>query len=110
MTLQQSRREETLSAWWDVMLRGVKINGDEAARLGITESAHDSAESALEAACTWGIKQLAQRKWNDEVYTEIRKSMYPNLCVVLEVCKGIITLTSQGFEKKKIFSIFSINF
>ena len=42
----------------DVMLRGVKIKGDEAVRLGIAESAHDSADSALEAAVRLG-EQLA---------------------------------------------------
>ena len=78
------------SARRDVMLRGAKIKGDEAVRLGIAESAHDSAESALEAAVRLG-EQLAQRKWNGEVYAEIRKSMYPDLCAVLGVSERIIT-------------------
>ncbi|PON92013.1 Crotonase superfamily [Trema orientale] len=78
------------SARRDVMLRGAKIRGDEAVRLGIAESAHDSAESALEAAVRLG-EQLAQRKWNGEVYAEIRKSMFPDLCAVLGVSERVIT-------------------
>ena len=74
----------------DVMLRGVKINGDEAVRLRIAESAHDRAESALEAAVRLG-EQLAQKKWNGKVYAEIRKSMYPDLCAVLGISEKVIT-------------------
>ncbi|PON52915.1 Crotonase superfamily [Parasponia andersonii] len=77
------------SARRDVMLRGAKIRGDEAVRLGIAASAHDSADSVLEAAVRLG-EQLAQRKWNGEVYAEIRKSMFPGLCAVLGVSERVI--------------------
>lgn len=68
----------------DVMLRGMKLKGDEAVKLGIVESAHDSAESTVEAAVRLG-EQLAKRKWNGDVYAEIRKSLYPELCGVVGV-------------------------
>ena len=70
------------SARRDVLLRGAKVRGDEAVRMGIVEGAHDNEERLSEAAMRHGI-QLASRKWNGEVYREIRKSLYPELCVVL---------------------------
>ncbi|KAF4378438.1 hypothetical protein F8388_021632 [Cannabis sativa] len=41
--------------------------------MGIAESAHDSVEKTLEAAVRLA-EQLAKRKWNGEVYAEIRKN------------------------------------
>ncbi|GMN37268.1 hypothetical protein TIFTF001_042602 [Ficus carica] len=70
----------------DVMLVGRKIKGEEAVAMGIAESAHDSAESAVEAAVRLG-EQLARRKWNGEVFAEIRKSMFPELCGVLGIAE-----------------------
>lgn len=70
----------------DVMLVGRKIKGEEAVAMGIAESAHDSAESAAEAAVRLG-EQLARRKWNGEVFAEIRKSMFPELCRVLGIAE-----------------------
>lgn len=66
----------------DVLLAGVKIKGKEAVEMGIVDSAHDSAESTIEAAVRLG-EELAQKKWVGEVYAEIRKSLYPDACKVL---------------------------
>ncbi|XP_058771577.1 enoyl-CoA delta isomerase 2, peroxisomal-like [Vicia villosa] len=66
----------------DVLLAGVKVKGKEAVEMGIVDSAHDSAESTVEAAVRLG-EQLAQKKWVGEVYAEIRKSLYPDACKVL---------------------------
>lgn len=63
----------------DVMLRGLKIKGDEAVKMGIVESAHDSRDSVVDAAMRLG-EQLTQRKWNGDVYAQIRMSMFPELC------------------------------
>lgn len=63
----------------DVMLRGLKIKGDEAVKMGIVESAHDSRDSVVDAAVRLG-EQLTQRKWNGDVYAQIRMSMFPELC------------------------------
>uniref|UniRef100_A0A803NXL0 Delta(3)-Delta(2)-enoyl-CoA isomerase n=1 Tax=Cannabis sativa TaxID=3483 RepID=A0A803NXL0_CANSA len=79
----------SVSARRDVMLKGAKIKGDDAVRMGIAESAHDSAEKTLEAAVRLA-EQLAKRKWNGEVYAEIRKSMFPELCGVLGVSTKVI--------------------
>ncbi|XP_024032449.1 enoyl-CoA delta isomerase 2, peroxisomal-like [Morus notabilis] len=68
----------------EVALIGRKIGGEEAVRMGIAESAHDSKESAAEAAVRLG-EQLAKRKWNGEVFAEIRKSMFPELLGVLGI-------------------------
>ncbi|XP_020221654.1 enoyl-CoA delta isomerase 2, peroxisomal [Cajanus cajan] len=66
----------------DLMLGGAKVRAAEAVKMGMVESAHDSAESTVEAAMRLG-ERLAQRKWLGEVYAEIRKSLYPDACIVL---------------------------
>ncbi|KAK9288446.1 hypothetical protein L1049_016903 [Liquidambar formosana] len=66
----------------DVLLRATKLKAEEAVRIGIIDSAHDSGESTVEAALRLG-EQLAGRKWDGEVYAEIRKSLYPELCGLL---------------------------
>lgn len=63
----------------DVMLRAARIKAAEAVRLGIVDSAHDGAEEVVAAAVRLA-EQLAVRKWNGEVYAEIRKGLYPQLC------------------------------
>ncbi|KAF4386433.1 hypothetical protein G4B88_020253 [Cannabis sativa] len=57
--------------------------------MGIAESAHDSVEKTLEAAVRLA-EQLAKRKWNGEVYAEIRKSMFPELCTCMEFPQKLI--------------------
>ncbi|KAJ1423967.1 Enoyl-CoA hydratase/isomerase [Sesbania bispinosa] len=66
----------------DVLLRGLKVRAAEAVEMGIVHSAHDSAESTIEAAMRLG-EELAGRKWVGDVYAEIRKSLYPQVCGVL---------------------------
>lgn len=66
----------------EVLLRAAKVKGDEAVKMGIVDSAHDSVESLMEAAVRLG-EQLGKRKWDCEVYGEIRKSLYPELCGLL---------------------------
>ncbi|KAB1219146.1 Carnitinyl-CoA dehydratase [Morella rubra] len=82
------------SARRDVLHRGMKIKGDEAVRMGIVDSAHDSEEGVVEAAVRLG-EHLAQRKWNGEVYAEIRKSLYPEVCGVL----GLSAKSVVAFSK-----------
>ncbi|KAF3456837.1 hypothetical protein FNV43_RR01491 [Rhamnella rubrinervis] len=79
----------SVSARRDVMQRAMKIKGEEAVRMGIVDSVHDSAKNTLEAAVRLG-EQLAGRKWDGEVYAEIRKSMYPELCGVLGLAPKVI--------------------
>lgn len=66
----------------DILLKGMKARAREAVKMGIVDSAHDSEESVVEAAVRLG-EQLAGSKRNGDVYAEIRKSMYPEICGVL---------------------------
>ncbi|XP_028762391.1 enoyl-CoA delta isomerase 2, peroxisomal-like [Neltuma alba] len=66
----------------DILLRGLKVKATEGVKMGIVSSAHDSTESVMEASVRLG-EELAQRKWNGEVYAELRKSLYPEMCEVL---------------------------
>ncbi|CAJ1961600.1 unnamed protein product [Sphenostylis stenocarpa] len=73
----------------DVVLGGAKVTAGEAVKMGIVESAHDSAESTVEAAMRLG-EVLARRKWMGEVYAEIRKSLNPQACKVLGLSQKAI--------------------
>lgn len=84
----------SVSARRDILLGGRKVKGDEAVTLGIVDSAHDSVESVVEAAVRRG-EQLTQRKWNGEVYAEIRKSLYPEVCGVLGLVAKTIVASSK---------------
>jgi enoyl-CoA hydratase/carnithine racemase len=66
----------------DVFLKAAKIKAEEGVKMGIIDSAHDSGDAAVEAALRMG-EDLGKRKWKGEVYAEIRKSLYPELCGVL---------------------------
>ncbi|GMH08485.1 hypothetical protein Nepgr_010325 [Nepenthes gracilis] len=72
----------------DLLLRAEKIKAEEAVKFGIVDSVHDGEEATVEAAIRLG-KQLAERKWNGEVYAEIRKSLYPEMCKQL----GLVSRT-----------------
>ena len=66
------------------------MKGEEALRMEmiVDLAAHDSEESVVEAVVRLG-DSLAERKWNGEVYAEIRKSLYPKICSVL----GLVSKT-----------------
>lgn len=66
----------------EVLLGGRKVTAAEAVEMGIVDSAHDSVEGVVEASVRLG-ERLVKRKWNGEVYAEIRKSLYPEMCAVL---------------------------
>ncbi|KDP40298.1 hypothetical protein JCGZ_02296 [Jatropha curcas] len=72
----------SVSARRDVLLRGAKVKGEEAVRMGIVEAAYDSEAKLTDATIRLG-EQLASRKWKGDVYKEIRKSLYPDICGVL---------------------------
>ncbi|KAJ0035201.1 hypothetical protein Pint_24626 [Pistacia integerrima] len=78
----------------DILLRARKIKGEEAVKMGIVDSAHDSVEQVAEASMRLG-KQLASRKWSGEVYAEIRKSLYPELCGVLGLAQKVVLANSK---------------
>ncbi|XP_024005476.1 enoyl-CoA delta isomerase 2, peroxisomal [Eutrema salsugineum] len=85
----------TSAARREVFLSGKKIRGEEAVALGIVDSAaHDSEEGVLEATVRLGEK-LAAKKWSGEVYASIRKSLYPELC-------GMLNLEAKIFATPKL--------
>ncbi|CAN1180980.1 Enoyl-CoA delta isomerase 2, peroxisomal [Linum perenne] len=72
----------SVAARRDVLLGGKKVRGEEAVRLEIVDGAHDSEEKLKDAGMRVA-EQLAGRRWEGEVYKEIRKSLYPELCGIL---------------------------
>ncbi|GAB2294475.1 Enoyl-CoA delta isomerase 3 [Dionaea muscipula] len=72
----------------DVLLKATKIRAEEAVRMEIVDSAHDSGEKVVEAALALG-ERLALRKWRGDVYAAIRKSLYPGMCKQL----GLISVS-----------------
>ncbi|KAJ9536878.1 hypothetical protein OSB04_029611 [Centaurea solstitialis] len=79
----------------DVLLRGVKAKAEEAVGMGLVDSAHDSAERVVEAGVRMG-EELGDKKWDGEVYSEIRKSLYPELC-------NVLSLTTRDIAKTRFF-------
>ncbi|XP_022760244.1 enoyl-CoA delta isomerase 2, peroxisomal-like isoform X2 [Durio zibethinus] len=66
----------------NMLLRGLKMKGDEAEKRGIVEAAYDS-EGEVQEASVRMAEDLAKRKWDGDVYAEIRKGLYPELCAKL---------------------------
>lgn len=73
----------------DVLLRGRKVRGEEAVAMGIVEGAHDG-EDGVAGAGGRLAEELAGRRWDGEVYAEIRKGLYPELCGVLGLATKVI--------------------
>ncbi|KAM7255078.1 hypothetical protein ACFE04_020319 [Oxalis oulophora] len=78
------------SARRDMLLRGVKVRGEEAMKMGIVDEVHDSEEKVREASVRLG-EQLAMKKWNVNSYAEIRKSLFPDVCKILGVATKFVT-------------------
>lgn len=78
----------------DILLKGAKVKGEEAERMGIVDSAHDSEEKVAEASMRLA-EQLASKKWNGEVYAEIRKSLYPDICGMLGLVPKDVVANSK---------------
>ncbi|KAK1418849.1 hypothetical protein QVD17_27996 [Tagetes erecta] len=70
----------------DVLLRGVKVKGDEAVVKGLVDAVFDDGEMTVDGGVRLG-EELSKRKWDGEVYCEIRKTLYPELIAVL----GLVT-------------------
>ncbi|KAL4024806.1 hypothetical protein IC575_013176 [Cucumis melo] len=76
----------------DVFLRGMKVRGETAVKMGVAESAHHGEDGVMEAAVRLG-KELAARNWNGNAYAEIRKSLYPEICGLLGLTSKVITIS-----------------
>ncbi|MBA0612468.1 hypothetical protein Godav_013067 [Gossypium davidsonii] len=73
----------------DLVLRGLKIKGEELLKMGIMDAVYDGEEGVINA----GMKMaddLARRKWDGEVYAEIRKGLYSEFCGMLGIASKAI--------------------
>ncbi|KAL1806449.1 hypothetical protein ACET3Z_029517 [Daucus carota] len=77
----------------NVLLNGMKVKAEDAVAMGLIDSAHDDGEKTVEAAMQLAEK-LGKRKWDGVVYSEIRKSLYPELCGLVGL-DGTGTVTSR---------------
>ncbi|PIA33970.1 hypothetical protein AQUCO_03900090v1 [Aquilegia coerulea] len=66
----------------NVCLQGMKIKAEDGIKMGIVDEAYDSGEECMEA-CLKIAEKLGLRKWNGEVYSEIRKNSLKGLLPVL---------------------------
>lgn len=76
----------------DVLLGGMKVNGEAAVKMGIVESAHDGEDGVAKAAVGLGEK-LAARNWKGESYAEIRRSIYPEISGLLGLPEKVISIS-----------------
>lgn len=84
-------REKVQAARREVLLRARKLRAEEAAKMGIVDEVCEGVEETVEAAVQLAEK-LAARKWNGEVYAEIRKGLYPDLCKELRLTRRSIVV------------------
>ncbi|KAA0049275.1 hypothetical protein IC582_012605 [Cucumis melo] len=76
----------------DVLMRGMKVKGEAAVKMGIADSVYDGESGVMEAAVRLG-EQLGARKWNGEPYAEIRKSLYPEISRLLGLPEKAISIS-----------------
>ncbi|XP_074319529.1 enoyl-CoA delta isomerase 2, peroxisomal-like [Silene latifolia] len=63
----------------DILLRGRKLKAVEAVEFGVVDVVGKDEKEVVAKAVGLG-EELVKRKWNGEVYGEIRKGLYPVLC------------------------------
>ncbi|XP_052188311.1 enoyl-CoA delta isomerase 2, peroxisomal-like [Diospyros lotus] len=78
----------------NVMMKAMRLRAAEAVAMGIVDSAYDSGDATVEAAVRLG-EELASRKWDGQVYGEIRKSMQPELCGILGLADKLVIASSK---------------
>ncbi|PWA19137.1 indole-3-butyric acid response 10 [Artemisia annua] len=78
----------------DVLMRAMKVKGEEALAKGLVYEVYDSVEEVVEASVRLG-EEMGKRKWDGEVYAEIRKSLYPELI-------GMLGLTTKELVKARL--------
>ncbi|XP_038877355.1 enoyl-CoA delta isomerase 2, peroxisomal-like [Benincasa hispida] len=76
----------------DLILRGMKVGGEAAVRMGVVESAHQGQDAVVNAAVRLG-EQLAGRNWDGEVYAKVRRSLYPEVSEVLGLTGKAISIS-----------------
>ncbi|XP_042515429.1 enoyl-CoA delta isomerase 2, peroxisomal-like [Macadamia integrifolia] len=63
------------AAWRDTVLRAVKFRAEAALARGIIDSAHGTVKETVDAALRLG-EELAGRKWDGQVYAQMRKTLH----------------------------------
>ncbi|KAL3634510.1 hypothetical protein CASFOL_021564 [Castilleja foliolosa] len=66
----------------DLVLRAMKVGAKAAVKMGIVDSAHDSAVEVEEAAMR-AAEEMGKKRWCGAAYAGLRKSLYPEVCGVL---------------------------
>ncbi|CAM8921280.1 unnamed protein product [Rhodiola kirilowii] len=72
----------------DVLMGAKKVKAGEAVDMGLVDGVYEDGEKTMDAALRMA-EELGKRKWNGEVYAEIRKAMFPEIC-------GVLGLTSKS--------------
>ncbi|KAL3534647.1 hypothetical protein ACH5RR_003112 [Cinchona calisaya] len=62
-----------------LVLRDLQFDAKEAAKMGVLDLVHEVGRDTVKVAESLAEK-LATKEWNSEVYAEIRKALYPELC------------------------------
>ncbi|XP_021747840.1 enoyl-CoA delta isomerase 2, peroxisomal-like [Chenopodium quinoa] len=65
----------------EIMMRGMKLKGEDGVKMGVVDQVvvGINGDEVLEKGLKLG-EDLLKKKWNGEVYCEIRKGLYPDLC------------------------------
>ncbi|XP_057541280.1 enoyl-CoA delta isomerase 2, peroxisomal-like [Amaranthus tricolor] len=63
----------------EILLNGRKLKGEEGVKLGVLDEVLESTEELIQRSLKLG-EELVKKNWNGEVYAEIRKGLYPELC------------------------------
>uniref|UniRef100_A0A7N0URE2 Delta(3)-Delta(2)-enoyl-CoA isomerase n=1 Tax=Kalanchoe fedtschenkoi TaxID=63787 RepID=A0A7N0URE2_KALFE len=71
----------------DVMLAAKKVKAGDAVEMGLVDLVCEDGEKTVDAAVRMA-EELGRKMWNGEIYAEIRKAMYPEIC-------GVLSLTSK---------------
>ncbi|KAJ8558064.1 hypothetical protein K7X08_004830 [Anisodus acutangulus] len=66
----------------NLVLKAAKIRAEEAMAMGLVDMACPTAEAAVEAAVGMA-EEFGKKRWDGKAYAEIRKSLVPELCVIL---------------------------
>ncbi|KAL2920401.1 Enoyl-CoA delta isomerase 3 [Bienertia sinuspersici] len=75
----------------EIMMRGRKLRGEQGLELGVVDQVFGTADLVFEAAFNLG-QELVNKKWNGNIYAEIRKGLCPHLCQELDLTRNTIML------------------
>ncbi|OMO95525.1 Crotonase superfamily [Corchorus olitorius] len=75
----------------DVLLRAMKIKGDQGLKMEIVESVHESEEEAREGGMKLA-EDLGKRKWDGKVYAETRMGLYPKVCEMMGLTSKVTAI------------------